>query len=813
MQRAIVILTALSLFFISGSTADASRKSLTLGNGEFSSTITFDGRSFEGVSFTDTRTGEVLGSSSGIPLFEFCINGETVSSRSRIWRYSGEERTSLSNGGEVASYSFLGRGKYKGLHLVWDREFFPEGAFVRERLRLRSDAAEAGAEPRFRLTNADGRNHFVFPQYTLKAGAQVLAEELRIGTFKEKRNMTEHHMFHPDSLFHTLGAEVTSVKGPFMIMDFGGRAVWTAYEHASQDRAFIPRRQGRGAASTANDGLQDTTGDMDDITDDLLWFISTDAVQNGDEVTVGNHIRRGGYLDGEPLAGEWYETVWSVISFERSVADVNASIGEYLMHRITDNAVSRDPDFYYNTWGMQRDCPNEQRYTIMTEQRLLEEIDRAAECGVQTFVLDDGWQQEFGDWTYNRERLPNGLKPLVDRMKSYGMTPGIWMSLVGAGKQTQRTLEHPEWIIRDRQGEPILAQWGNPVYDIVGPFYDVLLSDIKALIDDGFRFFKWDGINLFSSDLCGLGHGDRDDDRRARMDRYNYLFPFYVTRLMLEMREYCPDVVVEIDLTEKERTLVGLQVLQEGKYYFINNGASVYRDYTSKRTKSVRSTINEYSPYFPQELFTYAVYPRDDAGFLEYNITTALQAGHGIWGSLEPTSTEDRALVRDLFDKAKRVLPHVRGILVERKGTTGSSPETYVQRNPKTGYALFTAFSSANVGVTEHISLDGSRVLGVMGLPFTVTPSGVDVPLQFSGERDESRVAFVIGKEDSSVSVVSSTVALDRLDVIPGGISVTASAEGDILVLSDGAGEPRKLHLLPGQPVSVTQSVMTKQNP
>jgi len=768
-------------------------RDLTLSNDSFEASLELQGGCFKGAGFA-REGGEVLTASVQLPLFEFCINGELLTSAMPIWCFEGQESRTLNNGGKITSFHFRGKGRYRALHLCWDREIFSEAALIRERLRLRSD------DNSLRLTNVAGHNHLIFPRYTLKAAADVNAKELRIGSFRTKRNMEDHHMNHPDSLFYKLGSEPIHTKGPFLILNDTKQTLWTAYEHASQDNGFKSAKTKNQSKGSLNDGQQGTQGDIGEITSDKLWFISTDASLSDGRLVVGNHIRRGGYLDGEIIpTDKWYETVWSVISFESKPESVNEAIGEYLFTRITENPDSRNPDFYYNTWGMQRDYPKDSLYLVMNEQRLLKEIDLAAECGVRTFVIDDGWHVTFGDWRYNRDRFPNSMKPLVERMRQKGITPGIWLSLCGAGKDTRRTKDHPEWIIKDLKGEPVIGQWGNPVYDLVGPFYDVLLDDLKALTDQGFRFFKWDAVNLFNSSLCGLRHGDGTSGEQERIDRYNYLFPFYVTSLMRELREYCPGTVVEIDLTEVERCLPGLMVLQEGKYYFINNGASWYRDYSEKRTRSVRSTINEYAFIMPQELFTYAVYPRDDEGALAYNIVTAIQAGHGLWGNLEATTPEQRGYIASMFANAEAVLPHVRGALVEVNGSVHDTPETYVQRNEDSGYALFTAFGDSRYEGNEYIPMHMSRVLGVVGSPFSTDAEGVVIPVTFSGARPESFGAFVLGNDCQPFRVLSSTGILEGLSAEYGKLTVKAQTPTTLRVLLVSRNETVELNLEAGE--------------
>ncbi len=760
-----------------------SARSLTVGNADFRSEIRFQGHRFTGACITDLRSGRVLTADAQVPLFELSIDGCMVTSNDPVWNYEGRTSRTLKNRGTVVTYAFRGRGALKGLRLAWDREYFPEDAFIRERLRLQSDGRSI-----HHLTNLDGANHLVFPRYTFSSEGPVRAKEQRIGTFRKKRAFPEHHMFHTDSTLFDLDAGGREVKGPFLILSTPGYKLVTSYEHASQDNSFAGK--GKPAATVeGNDGSQGVEGDVLALTDDDFWFIGTFAsLSAAGQLTLGNRIRHGGYLDGEEIPSEgWYETVWSTLSILPPDGDADAAIAGYLLDKITDNAESRVSDFYYNTWGMQRQ--GKDLYGVMTEERLREEIRYAHECGAQTFVIDDGWHETFGHWVCNPTRIPSGLRALTAYMDSLGIRPGIWLSLPGAGAQTERALAHPEWIIKDASGQPVLGQWKNPVYDLVGPYYDCLLADLKALCDEGIRFFKWDAMNTMSSTLPGLDHGDASYSPRERADRYNYLLPFYVTRLMRELREYCPDVVVEIDLTEPERCLVGLQVLQEGKYYFINNGSSKYNDYSRYRTRSVRTVINKYAEFMPQEVFTYAVYPHDmdPDHALDYNITTALTAGHGIWGNLALMTPGQRARVKYYFDRASQVLPYVRGAMVERTGAVDDTPEVYMQRSFETGYALVTAFSGNAYAADWPVAVDPAAVLGVLNHPFSLYGDGVLLPLKLTGPEDCAS-AFVLGDRGNGPAVLSSTGRLsDIIREEDGHLRLKALTDTDIQVrLRDG---------------------------
>ena len=89
----------------------------------------------------------------------------------------------------------------------------------------------------------------------------------------------------------------------------------------------------------------------------------------------------------------------------------------------------------------------------------------AAGCGIEEFVIDDGWQMNafggssqktwganYGDWLVDTVKLKHGLKAVFDNIKSLGMKPGLWISLASVTKDAQVFRNHPEWLVKNRNG-------------------------------------------------------------------------------------------------------------------------------------------------------------------------------------------------------------------------------------------------------------------------------------------------------------------------------------------------------------------------
>jgi alpha-galactosidase len=79
------------------------------------------------------------------------------------------------------------------------------------------------------------------------------------------------------------------------------------------------------------------------------------------------------------------------------------------------------------------------------------------------FQIDDGWQQEIGDWMPHPKRFPQGLSPIAATATACGLTPGIWIAPFIAAKHSQLMRQHPDWIMKDRKGQPVRVGW-NPLW-------------------------------------------------------------------------------------------------------------------------------------------------------------------------------------------------------------------------------------------------------------------------------------------------------------------------------------------------------------
>ncbi|MCP3762366.1 alpha-galactosidase [Domibacillus sp. A3M-37] len=77
-----------------------------------------------------------------------------------------------------------------------------------------------------------------------------------------------------------------------------------------------------------------------------------------------------------------------------------------------------------------------------------------SELGIELFVLDDGWfgqrdddKTSLGDWFVNKQKLPNGLEDLADRVRKMEMEFGLWFEPEMISVDSALYRQHPDWCL------------------------------------------------------------------------------------------------------------------------------------------------------------------------------------------------------------------------------------------------------------------------------------------------------------------------------------------------------------------------------
>ena len=127
--------------------------------------------------------------------------------------------------------------------------------------------------------------------------------------------------------------------------------------------------------------------------------------------------------------------------------------------------------------------------------RLTALAERAAQVGIERFVLDDGWflgrrddSTSLGDWVVDRAVWPDGLTPLADRVHELGMQFGLWFEPEMVSLDSDVARAHPEWLLHDRghlDHDASLSWRQQYVLNLADPgAYAHVLGQIDALVQE-----------------------------------------------------------------------------------------------------------------------------------------------------------------------------------------------------------------------------------------------------------------------------------------------------------------------------------------
>ena len=222
--------------------------------------------------------------------------------------------------------------------------------------------------------------------------------------------------------------------------------------------------------------------------------------------------------------GETFVTPEAVIAFSPCGLDgLSREFHKlYRAHLINPAFMNKPCPIVANSW--------EAYYFDFDEAKLLRFIDKLEGTDVDVFVLDDGWfgsrdsaDSSLGDWVVNRKKLPNGLKPLIERCKSVGVKFGIWIEPEMISENSDLYRAHPDWAIAAPHGEKSYAR-NQLVLDITRrEVLDYVKNAVyKLLSENEIAYVKWDMNRYVTQNYSSGLSADRQKEFSHR-----YALAFY----------------------------------------------------------------------------------------------------------------------------------------------------------------------------------------------------------------------------------------------------------------------------------------------
>ncbi len=239
-------------------------------------------------------------------------------------------------------------------------------------------------------------------------------------------------------------------------------------------------------------------------------------------------------------SGESFQTPEAVLAFS---CDGLASLS-HTFHRLFQKRLSR---------GKWRDEPRpillnnwEATYFNFNEEKLLRIAGKAKECGVELFVLDDGWfgarrmdNAGLGDWVPAKELLPGGIAGLSEKIEAMGLKFGLWFEPEMVNPDSDLYRAHPDWILRVPGRQTTLSRnqcvldFSRP--EVVDHIYEMME---KILSESRISYIKWD-MNRSVTECWSAG---------LPADRQQEVFHRYILgvyRLYEKLITRFPDILFE----------------------------------------------------------------------------------------------------------------------------------------------------------------------------------------------------------------------------------------------------------------------------
>jgi alpha-galactosidase len=188
-------------------------------------------------------------------------------------------------------------------------------------------------------------------------------------------------------------------------------------------------------------------------------------------------------------------------------------------------------------WGYGRSMQPKQVYdTLPTVKKL----------GLSWVTLDDGWQNNCGDWDLNPKKFPRGdadMKALVGRIHDEGFKAQLWWSPLNAVLDSQLLTNHPDFVLLNRDGSRRKISWWNSFY--LCPSDKEVVEYHKALVRKILGDWGYDGLKLDGQHMNGVPPCYNPAHHHKRPEDSVEALPDFFREIYETARSVRPDALVE----------------------------------------------------------------------------------------------------------------------------------------------------------------------------------------------------------------------------------------------------------------------------
>jgi alpha-galactosidase len=242
----------------------------------------------------------------------------------------------------------------------------------------------------------------------------------------------------------------------------------------------------------------------------------------------------------EVKGGDSFETPEAVMSFSaEGYRGLSLNMQHFVKRHIVRGKFKDQPrPILLNSW--------EAAYFDISESKLLSLAKKAAEAGIELFVMDDGWfgnrnddKTSLGDWDVNKKKLPGGVESLAEKVHALGLDFGIWVEPEMISEDSDLYRAHPEYAMTapGRENSPGRNQM---LLDLTNPeVVDFVTTSMRKIFSvPGVNYVKWDMNRMFADVYSKVLPAERQGETAHR-----YVLGLY--RIMKTLTEEFPDILFE----------------------------------------------------------------------------------------------------------------------------------------------------------------------------------------------------------------------------------------------------------------------------
>ena len=413
----------------------------------------------------------------------------------------------------------------------------------------------------------------------------------------------------------------------------------------------------------------------------LGWSGSWEIAIEQDQV---QHVRVSGGFNSFDFgyllkAGQSLQTPY----FYAGYTDQGIGEASRLLHRFEiDSILPHAPDpplrpVLYDSW--------EATEFNVTEAGQIALAEKAASIGVERFVVDDGWFGErdsdhagLGDWWVNQKKFPGGLKPLIDKVHSLGMSFGLWVEPEMVNPDSKLYREHPDWVLYF-PGRPRTEGRNQLVLNLARPDVRAWVFNTldQLLSNNRIDFLKWDYNRNWSEP--GWPQVPPDEEKNVYVD---FIRNYY--SILAELRQRHPNIEIESCSGGGSRVDLGVMRYTDEVWPSDNTDAydrlTIQNGFTYAYTPGVMMAWVTGSPTWVNHRTL----------SLQYRFLSAMQGALGVGANLNEWSPDDFATARQMIAQYKTIRRTVqRGLL----------------------YRLIQPIHGSEQSATEYVARDGHQVV------------------------------------------------------------------------------------------------------